>query len=117
MECPSVPLTLMTHSLFLKSMGGGIEETRSQEVQLECSKDQGHLPVMELLGKLGPPHIGSNEHTRDRGDIYHGKLLPVQLVDKDAINKQKEFRADSIPGVLETKLQFVRSAVVIFPGT
>ena len=39
----------------------------------------------------------------------------VQLVDYDAVNKQKELRVDSLLGVLEAKLQVVMTRAVPQP--
>ena len=36
----------------------------------------------------------------------------IQMVDKDVINKQKELRVDSMLGVIEAKLQFVKCRAV-----
>ena len=75
---------------------------------------------MELLGRLGPPPIVSSEDivlamfpkcTQESEFMFIlGNYL--ELVDKDAVNKQKVLRVDSMRGVLEAKLVFVKERAV-----
>ena len=75
---------------------------------------------MELLSRQGPPPVVSNEDmilamfpkcTQEPEVLF---LLGnfIQMVDKEVINKQKELRVDSMLGVIEAKLQFVKSKAV-----
>ena len=75
---------------------------------------------MELLSRQGPPPVVSNENiilamfpkcTQESEVLF---LLGnfIEMVDKDVINKQKELRVESMLGVIEAKLQFVKSKAV-----
>ena len=79
--------------------------------------------VMELLGRLGPPPVVSNEEfilamfpkcTEETSVMF---ILGnyIQVVDDDAVNKQKELREDSMLGVLEAKLQYLKTRAVPQP--
>ena len=79
---------------------------------------------MEMLSIQRPPPFVSNK------DILHFTMFPkytqetevmfilgnyTQLVDIEVVNKQKELRVDTMLGVLEAKLQFVKTRAVPQP--
>ena len=78
---------------------------------------------MELLGRLGPPPVVSSEEIilsmfpkcTQETEVMFILGNYIQMVDYDAVNKQKELREDSVLGVLEAKLQFVRTRSVPQP--
>ena len=74
----------------------------------------------ELLARTGPPPIVTNEAiilarfpkcTQETEILF---LLGnyIELVDKDVVNKQKKLQVDSMQGVLEAKIQFVKARAV-----
>ena len=79
--------------------------------------------VLQLLGRLGPPLVVSNEeiilamfpkYTEESAVMFIlGNYL--QLVDDDAVNKQKMLREDSMLAIFEAKLQFVKTRAVPQP--
>ena len=79
--------------------------------------------IMELLGRLGPPPVVSSEEIillmfpkcTQETEVMFILGNYIQLVDYDAVNKQKELREDSVLGVLEAKLQFVRTRSIPQP--
>ena len=78
---------------------------------------------MQLLGRLGPPPVVSSEEIllmmfpkcTQENEVMFILGNYIQLVDYDAVNKQKEVRVDSVLGVLEGKLQFVMTRAVPQP--
>ena len=79
--------------------------------------------VMGLLARLGPPPVVSNEEfilamfpkSTEETTVMFILGNYIQLVDSDAVNKQKEIREDSMLGVFEAKLQFLKTRAVPQP--
>ena len=75
---------------------------------------------MELLARTGPPPIVTNEDIilaqfhkcTQETEILFILGNYIELVDKDVVNKQKELQVDSMQGVLEAKIQFVKARAV-----
>lgn len=76
--------------------------------------------LMELLSRLGPPPVVTNEEivlvmfpksTQEAEALFIlGNYM--QLVDQDVVNKQKVLRVDSMLGVLQEKMEFVKTRAV-----
>ena len=75
---------------------------------------------MELLSRLGPPPVVTNEEivlvlfpkSTQEAEVLFILGNYMQLVDMDVVNKQKVLRVDSMLGVLEAKMEFVKTRAV-----
>ena len=76
--------------------------------------------VIRLLSRLGPPPIVSCEELilvmfprcTEETEVMFLLGNYIELVDKNAVNKQKVLRVDSMKGVLEAKMEFVKVRAV-----